>query len=122
MTTFATSGLVLRVEAIGAGDGVVDGDSAGELVCEVARRVALGLVAALGLAAATCAGAGSPADGDVCGAAVAWRRVAVLAAARSVAEEVELVGAVAAGSIFAALGMLGAPVFRVRVAIAAGLA
>lgn len=46
----------------------------------------------------------------------------MLAAASSVADAVDVLGAVAAGSIFVALGMLGAPVFRVRVAIAAGLA
>ena len=122
VTTLETPGLVLRVEAIGVGDGIVDGDSAGELDCDVARRVALGLVAALGLAVATCEGAGSPAVGDACGAAVAWRRVAVLAAAISVAEEADVLGAIVAGSIFVALGMLGAPVFRVSVAIAARLA
>lgn len=48
--------------------------------------------------------------------------MAVLAAAISVAPEAAVLGAVTAGSIFVALGMLGAPVFRVSVAIAAGLA
>ena len=46
----------------------------------------------------------------------------MLAAAISVEADAEVLGAVAAGSIFVALGMLGAPVFRVSVAIAAGLA
>ena len=88
----------------------------------MARRVALGLVTACGVVAATCAGAGSPADGETCGEAVACRRVAVLAAAISAATDGELLGAAAAGSIFVALGMLGAPVLRVSVAMAAGLA
>lgn len=47
--------------------------------------------------------------------------MAVLAAAISVEADAEVLGAVAAGSIFAALGMLGAPVFRVSVAMAVGL-
>jgi hypothetical protein len=46
----------------------------------------------------------------------------VLAAAISAADEAEVLGAVVAGSILVALGMLGAPVLRVSVAIAAGLA
>ena len=42
--------------------------------------------------------------------------------ASSVAEEGDAIGAVAAGSTLEAAGMLGAPVFRVRVAMAAGFA
>lgn len=84
--------------------------------------MALALVTAIGVVAATWAGAGSPTDVEVCGAAVVRRRVAVLAAAISVDAEADVLGAVAAGSIFVALGMLGAPVFRVSVAIAVGLA
>ena len=121
VTTLATPLFVLRVEATAAGEGVAEGDSEGASDCDVARRVALGLVTAIGLVAATCAGTVSPAVVDVCGAAVAWRRVAVLAAAISVDADADVLGAVAAGSIFAALGMLGAPVFRVSVAMAAGL-
>ena len=121
VTTLATPLFVLRVDATAAGEGVAEGDSEGASDCDVARRVALGLVTAIGLVAATCAGIGSPALVEVCGAAVAWRRVAVLAAAISVDAEAAVVGAVAAGSIFVALGMLGAPVFRVSVAMAAGL-
>lgn len=121
VTTLATPLLVLRVEATAAGEGVVEGDSEGASDCDVARRVALGLVTAIGFVAAIWAGTGSPAEVEVCGAAVVCRRVAVLAAAISVEAEADVLGAVAAGSIFVALGMLGAPVFRVSVAIAAGL-
>ncbi len=121
VTTLATPLLVLRVEATAAGEGVAEGDSEGASDCDVALRVALGLVTAIGLVAATCAGTGSPAVVEACGAAVAWRRVAVLAAAISVDADADVLGAVAAGSIFVALGTLGAPVFRVSVAIAAGL-
>ena len=122
VTTFATPLLVLRVEATAAGEGVAEEDSEGASDCEVARRVALALVTAIGVVAATWAGTGSPTDVEVCGAAVVRRRVAVLAAAISVDAEADVLGAVAAGSIFVALGMLGAPVFRVSVAIAVGLA
>lgn len=48
--------------------------------------------------------------------------MAVLAAANSAADAAEVLGAVTAGSILDALGILGAPVFRVNVAMAAGLA
>ncbi len=122
VTTFATAVFALREEATGDGEDVVIGNSAGEFDSEVARRVALELVAALGLVAATCDGTGSAAADDACGATVAWRRVAVLVSASSVAEEGEVLGAVAAGSTLEAAGMLGAPVFRVRVAMAAGFA
>lgn len=70
VTTFATPLFVLRVDAV-EGEGVAAGDSTGESVWEVARRVALGLVTAMGVVAATWAGAGSPAEVDVCGAVVA---------------------------------------------------
>ena len=122
VTMFATPLLLLRLEATAAGDGVAEGASEGDCDCEVARRLAVGLVTAWGVVAATCAGAGSPADGEACGDAVACRRVAVLAAAISTAADGELLGAAAAGSIVVALGMLGAPVLRVSVAMAAGLA
>ena len=46
----------------------------------------------------------------------------MLAAAISAPDDAEVLGAVAAGSILVALEMLGAPVFRVSVAIAVGLA
>lgn len=121
VTTLATPLFALRVEATVAGEGVAEGDSEGASDRDVARRVALGLATAIGLVAATCAGTGSPAVVEVWGATVAWRRVAVLAAAISVDAEADVLGAVVAGSIFAALGMLGAPVFRVSVAMAAGL-
>ena len=70
VTTFAAPLFVLRVEAT-VGDGVAAEDSEGESACEVARRVALGLVTAIGVVAATFAGVGSPADVEVCGASVA---------------------------------------------------
>lgn len=121
VTTLVTPLFMLRVEATAAGEEVAEGDSEGDSDCEVARLEALGLVTAIGLVASICAGTGSPAVVEVCGAAVVWRRVAVLAAAISAIAEGEVLGAVVAGSIFAALGILGAPVFRVSVAIAAGL-
>lgn len=71
VTTLATPLLVLRVEATAAGEGVAEGDSEGASDGDVARRVALGLVTAIGLVDATCAGAGSPAEAATCGAAVA---------------------------------------------------
>jgi hypothetical protein len=53
VTTLAAPAFVLRVAAVVAGEGVADGASAGESDCEVARRVALGLVTAVGVVAAT---------------------------------------------------------------------
>lgn len=64
VTTFATPLLVLRVDATAPGAGVANGDSAGESVGDVARRAELGLVTAVGLAAAIWARAGSPAVVD----------------------------------------------------------
>lgn len=65
VTTLATPLFALRVEATAAGEGVADADSEGDSDCDVARRVALGLVTAIGLVAATCGGTGSPAVVEV---------------------------------------------------------
>lgn len=53
VTTLATPLFALRVAATAAGEAVAEGDSDGDADDEVARRVALGLVTACGLVAAT---------------------------------------------------------------------
>jgi hypothetical protein len=115
-----TASLVLRLLVATPPWAAVTGESnvADPLVAE--RRTSDDVLLGSRAAEATCDGAGSPVERVDAGLSVACRRVAVLVGETSAAEGLATSAPVAASATCDVLGMLGAPLRRVRVGAAEG--